>query len=56
MTLFYDPLKRKPKIWAVCAFAIVPVILILLLFLSTKGAVEKQKAEQVTEEKDIFQK
>lgn len=55
MSLFYDPIGRKPKVWTFIAFVVVPCGLVFLLFASTGSLVEKHKEKKKLEaEKDIF--
>jgi hypothetical protein len=55
MSLFYDPVGRKPKVWTFIAFVVVPCGLVFLLLTSTKPLVEKhQEKKKLEAEKDIF--
>ncbi|MBF0479774.1 MAG: hypothetical protein HQL26_09855 [Candidatus Omnitrophica bacterium] len=55
MTLFYDPLKKRPQMWIIAAFILVPIIIVVLLYVGSKGAVEKKKNEKIKEDTvDIF--
>lgn len=55
MTLFYNPKTRKPHVWVMIAFVLVPVLLFLILMIATQGLVKKSKEKkQESTEIDIF--
>ena len=57
MTIFYDPRKRKVRVWVVIVFIILPILLIIFGWLGSKGAVEKEKIRKEKEASiDIFDK
>jgi len=55
MTLFYDPQKRQPKIWAIIAFIIIPLIVAMAAVTIGKQRAGEKKATQEAEV-DIFEK
>ena len=57
MTLFYDPLKKKPKIWPIIVFIIIPILLIFFGLTFGKSFSEKIGQSQESQaEEDIFKK
>lgn len=55
MTLFYNPRTRKPRIWIIIVFIIIPLLLLIIGWIGTRSAVKKHKEELQKEvEEDIF--
>jgi hypothetical protein len=55
MSIFYDPKTKKVQPWIYVVFVLIPVVLVALLFLGSKKAVEKNKKQkQIEKEMNIF--
>lgn len=55
MSLFYDSINRKPKIWICSIFILLPILLIGFLLFSSKSMVEESNKKKKAETKtDIF--
>ncbi len=55
MSLFYNPKKREVQYWTIIILAIIPLLLIFVLWLSTRKKVNEHRALEIQEEKrDIF--
>ncbi len=56
MSIFYDPLKRKPRVWVFAMFIVIPIVLIILSLFGTRTIVKKDKMKAKKEDVDIFNK
>lgn len=55
MSLFYDPKTKKPQVWVIGAFILVPILIMLIFYVLGQSAMKKQTAEpEKIEEPDIF--
>lgn len=55
MSMFYDSKKRKTQPWVGVFFILAPLLLIFIVWFTTRGLVKENKdKQQVEEEKDIF--
>ena len=55
MSLFYDPVKRRPQIWVVIGFIVIPILgIILFLFMGRRFVEQKQKQDIQGKPVDIF--
>ena len=54
MTIFYDPQKRQPHIWVIAAFAIVPIVVVIIMWIHGQGKAKNKPME--TGGVDIFAK
>ena len=56
MSLFYNPKTKKAQPWIFVVFILIPVLLIVLLWMSTKKRVKEYHNQQVEKERDIFER
>ncbi|HNV24317.1 MAG TPA: hypothetical protein PLH56_05680 [Candidatus Omnitrophota bacterium] len=55
MSLFYDPLTKKPKPWVFVVFIIIPIALFILSIVFGRQYADK-KVRSTLKEIDIFEK